>query len=319
MTLSVIKVPNVVSYQIGNDSQTTPYKRWKFGDACEMEKKYGSFDLSLVNEDWKKSIITRKRRRAVNTMPEFPDLNFTAGNILEQIEKYFEEVGKYFENLQLIPIEYCNSTAQLCPAGSPGSQGLPGPKGQRGNTGPRGMQGPPGLIGDAGPQGNQGPPGPRGFKGEIGSLGPRGPLGTSKTSSFDPYAFLSPAQSLEDENSRTLVTFRCKASGNPRPSVSWRFKGQTLLQGDKYSIKDDGTLVIRRVSSEDVGWYVCVATNTLGSHEASGKISDLHFLRYPMGFIENPRPSSLKRKFLSRHVFRDATTRETGHLKCTGK
>lgn len=226
-----------------------------------------------VNEDWKKSIITRKRRQAVNTMPEFPDLNFTAGNILEQIEKYFEEVGKYFENLQLIPIEYCNSTAQLCPAGLPGSQGLLGPKGQRGNTGPRGMQGPPGLIGDAGPQGNQGPPGPRGFKGEIGSLGPRGPVGTSKTSSFEPYAFLSPAQSLEDENSRTLVTFRCKASGNPRPSVSWRFKGQTLLQGDKYLIKDDGTLVIRRVSSEDVGWYVCVATNTLGSHEASAPIT----------------------------------------------
>ena len=280
VTLSVIKVPNVVSYQIGHDSQTTPYKRWKFGDDG---KKYGSFDLSLV-KNWKKSVMTRKRRQAVNTMPEFPDLNFTTDNILEQIEKYFEEVGKYFENLQLIPIEYCNSTAGLCPAGSPGSQGLPGPKGQRGNTGARGMRGLPGLVGDAGPPGNQGPPGPRGFKGEIGSLGPRGPMGASKTSSFAPYAFLSPAQSLEDENSRTLVIFRCKASGNPRPSVSWRFKGQTLLQGDKYAIKDDGTLVIQRVSSEDVGWYVCVATNTLGSHEASGKISDLHFVSLSYGF-----------------------------------
>lgn len=248
-----------------------------FGDACEIEKNVFFFYLSLVSEDWKKSVITRKRRQAVNTMPKFPDLNFTAGNILEQIEKYFEKLGKYFENMPLIPIEYCNSTAKLCPAGSPGSQGLPGPKGPRGNTGPRGKKGLPGLTGDAGLPGNDGVPGPRGFKGETGSLGPRGPMGTSTTSSFAPYAFLSPAQSLEDENSRTLVTFRCKTSGNPRPRVSWQFKGQTLLQGDKYSIKDDGTLVIQPVSSEDVGRYVCVATNTLGSHEASGKISDLSF------------------------------------------
>ncbi|HFS3885887.1 TPA: tail fiber protein, partial [Escherichia coli] len=55
--------------------------------------------------------------------------------------------------------------------------GVPGPKGEKGETGPagpRGEQGPKGEKGDPGPKGERGATGPAGPRGETGPMGPPG-------------------------------------------------------------------------------------------------------------------------------------------------
>lgn len=64
-----------------------------------------------------------------------------------------------------------------------GPQGVPGPKGDKGDVGPQGPQGPQGEKGDPGPQGVKGDPGEKGeqgiqgLKGDTGPKGEQGPVG----------------------------------------------------------------------------------------------------------------------------------------------
>ena len=74
-----------------------------------------------------------------------------------------------------------------------------------------------------------------------------------------------------DEGGNT--NFYCTAGGNPRPRVEWRFKGRKLQSGSKHWIKDDAELNIKHLNYSDVGQYTCVATNILGSHQASGNLT----------------------------------------------
>ena len=57
-----------------------------------------------------------------------PDFNFSMDSILE-------EMNKYFEKLQIMTLQYCNSNATSCPAGPPGPPGPVGPRGKRGKKG----------------------------------------------------------------------------------------------------------------------------------------------------------------------------------------
>ncbi|HEH5922191.1 TPA: collagen-like adhesin Lcl [Legionella pneumophila] len=61
--------------------------------------------------------------------------------------------------------------------GEAGPQGLPGPKGDQGEAGPQGLPGPKGDQGEAGPQGLPGPKGDRGEAGPQGLPGPKGDRG----------------------------------------------------------------------------------------------------------------------------------------------
>ena len=63
---------------------------------------------------------------------------------------------------------------------TPGPQGEPGPRGEKGDTGEPGPQGEKGDTGEPGPQGekgNTGEPGPQGERGEKGEQGEPGPQG----------------------------------------------------------------------------------------------------------------------------------------------
>ncbi|EJB4016879.1 tail fiber protein [Escherichia coli] len=55
--------------------------------------------------------------------------------------------------------------------------GVPGPKGEKGDTGPAGLAGPQGPKGDTGAAGPAGAQGPKGDKGDPGVAGPAGPAG----------------------------------------------------------------------------------------------------------------------------------------------
>ncbi|MBI4299479.1 MAG: collagen-like protein [Chloroflexi bacterium] len=65
----------------------------------------------------------------------------------------------------------------VIPAGPPGSTGLQGPKGDKGDTGTTGLQGSKGDKGDTGITGLQGPKGDKGDTGITGLQGPKGDKG----------------------------------------------------------------------------------------------------------------------------------------------
>ena len=179
-----------------------------------------------------------------------------------------------------MPVKYCKSSEKVCPAGPPGipgtrgakgSRGRRGPKGTRGKTGTQCVMGPPGKHGKTG---MTGPTGPRGEKGETGVPGPigmPGPPGKPGESISAPQVMLSPAEQTRDEGRNTNLY--CTAGGNPRPRIEWRFKGSKLLSGSKHWTKDDGELNIKNLNYNDAGRYTCVATNILGSHQASGNLT----------------------------------------------
>ena len=217
-----------------------------------------------------------------------------------------------FQLGKFIPNEYCRSNARVCPAGPPGrpgprgskgSRGRRGPKGTRGKTGTQGTMGPPGkygkpgmtgptglrgikgemglqgppgttgISGERGPPGERGAPGRRGEKGDRGSPGPTGvsgPPGIPGKSISAPQTVLLPGENTVDEGQNT--TFNCTVSGNPTPRVEWKFEGEILSSGLKYSI-EEGLLTINQLNFSDAGLYSCVATSALGSAEASSSLT----------------------------------------------
>ncbi|XP_078364982.1 uncharacterized protein LOC144649364 isoform X2 [Oculina patagonica] len=178
-----------------------------------------------------------------------------------------------------MPVKYCKSSEKVCPAGPPGIPGARGAKGSRGRRGPKGTRGRTGLQGVMGPPGKQGKTGltgstgPRGEKGDVGVPGPKGmpgPPGRPGESISAPQVMMSPTEQTRDEGGNSK--FYCTAGGNPPPRIEWRFKGSKLAPGSKYWIQDNGELNIKHLNYSEAGTYTCVATNILGSHEASGNL-----------------------------------------------
>ena len=235
-----------------------------------------------------------------------PDFNFSVDSILE-------EMNKYFEKLQIMTLQYCNSTATSCPAGPPGPPGPVGPRGKRGKrgrpgdrgprgfdgsdgalgmTGPMGIPGLPGLTGlvgspgpmgpvgpegPIGPVGSPGPMGPPGLDGSIGLLGPPGPMGPSGPpgapgrpgkATSDKHVVVSPSK--QTANMETSATFYCTIDGEHTSGTQWKFNGQNLTSGEKYSISDNGILIIKRLNYKDAGQYTCVGKDVFGRPESSG-------------------------------------------------
>ena len=55
------------------------------------------------------------------------------------------------------------------------------------------------------------------------------------------------------------LTLNCSATGDPQPVISWRKQGGHLPVGRNQQI--DGALVIRDITKNDTGYYVCTATS----------------------------------------------------------
>nr|XP_048286978.1 hemicentin-1 isoform X1 [Myodes glareolus] len=61
------------------------------------------------------------------------------------------------------------------------------------------------------------------------------------------------------------VTLPCKASGIPKPSITWSKKGELISTGSaKFSAGADGSLFVVSPGSEESGEYICTATNAAG-------------------------------------------------------
>ena len=225
--------------------------------------------LSAVNNASKESPATvrpRNRRQAFpDNIPDTPYLNFT-------IDDVFEEMDKYFEKLQLIPIQYCNSSGKICPAGPPGGPGPAGARGPRGRRGPKGKEGSPGFMGPPGMPGDDGIQGPQGEKGDTGAPGPKGmpgPPGRPGGSAL--CVTVTPTKQLKNVGDETV--FYCTVGRNTSARIEWRFNNKKLVQGDRHSFKDNGKLIIKSLLYDDAGNYTCVARNILGSSEAYGYLT----------------------------------------------
>ncbi|XP_015146078.2 hemicentin-1 isoform X21 [Gallus gallus] len=61
------------------------------------------------------------------------------------------------------------------------------------------------------------------------------------------------------------VTLPCKASGVPKPSITWSKKGEVIFpSNEKFSAGSDGSLYVVSPEGEETGEYVCTATNAAG-------------------------------------------------------
>ncbi|XP_030626728.1 hemicentin-1 [Chanos chanos] len=62
------------------------------------------------------------------------------------------------------------------------------------------------------------------------------------------------------------VTLPCKATGSPRPTITWQKEGISILTtGTGFTVLPNGALQISRAKVEDSGTYMCVAQNPAGT------------------------------------------------------
>lgn len=72
--------------------------------------------------------------------------------------------------------------------------------------------------------------------------------------------------------SNTTITIRCPVSGVPNPSVSWKMDDNQITEGDRFSITDGSTLIIKRPGVEDSAKYTCSVENKFGKDYISSLV-----------------------------------------------
>jgi hemicentin len=62
----------------------------------------------------------------------------------------------------------------------------------------------------------------------------------------------------------TDVSLHCVVDGKPMPRIDWKYQSNDITISNKYSIFQNGTLVVHSVGEYDNGLYTCCANNTFG-------------------------------------------------------
>ena len=70
----------------------------------------------------------------------------------------------------------------------------------------------------------------------------------------------------------TSVTIQCHASGVPPPTVTWTKDGQKITSGDRYTVQEDGSLLIRESEKSHTARYTCTAESAAGEDSASSTV-----------------------------------------------
>ncbi|CAL1263374.1 unnamed protein product [Larinioides sclopetarius] len=160
-------------------------------------------------------------------------------------------------------------------SGRDGIPGIPGTPGTSGRNGTHGIPGSPGPRGPPGPPGPQGLPGPRGKKGVPGKSGTPGVPGIKAWSVNgseikDVKDLLIPPSIVDIEPVTTLIVdeghrvrLECHATGKPQPMYTWRSDENKSIRLKKWlqSAVNSSHLEIQQVSRDQMGVYLCVASN----------------------------------------------------------
>ncbi|XP_071807106.1 peroxidasin homolog isoform X2 [Asterias amurensis] len=64
--------------------------------------------------------------------------------------------------------------------------------------------------------------------------------------------------------SRATIRLPCSASGDPTPVITWSKDGIQIPESTKFTISEEGHLVIHNISPDDEGRYECAARNSIG-------------------------------------------------------
>ena len=73
----------------------------------------------------------------------------------------------------------------------------------------------------------------------------------------------------------TSITIQCPTSGVPTPTVTWTKDNQEITNDGRYTIHDDGSLLISEAVEEDSARYTCIADSVTGKDSASSAIKIL--------------------------------------------
>ena len=71
----------------------------------------------------------------------------------------------------------------------------------------------------------------------------------------------------------TSITIQCPTSGVPTPTVTWTKDGEQITNDGRYTIQDDGSLLISEAGEEDNTRYTCTAGSVAGKGNASSTIN----------------------------------------------
>ena len=70
----------------------------------------------------------------------------------------------------------------------------------------------------------------------------------------------------------TSITIQCPTSGVPTPTVTWRKDNQEITNDGRYTVQDDGSLLIGETDIEDSARYTCTADSVTGKDSASSTV-----------------------------------------------
>ena len=70
----------------------------------------------------------------------------------------------------------------------------------------------------------------------------------------------------------TSITIQCPTSGVPTPTVTWTKDGEQISNDGRYTVQDDGSLLISRTDEDDSARYTCIADSIIGKDNASSKV-----------------------------------------------
>lgn len=62
----------------------------------------------------------------------------------------------------------------------------------------------------------------------------------------------------------TRITIQCHASGVPKPNITWAKDGQKLSGSGRYTVQDDGSLLINKSDKQEAARCICTANNVAG-------------------------------------------------------
>ncbi|PVD21525.1 hypothetical protein C0Q70_17323 [Pomacea canaliculata] len=106
----------------------------------------------------------------------------------------------------------------------------------------------------------------------------------SLTVQVPPVIQLASSQIVASVGDRTVLP--CVTTGNPLPTITWSFDRRPIdPRNSRYTVMEDGSLVINSVQEDDTGSYVCSAVNEVGRDSQS------HLLRVqvPPRFVREPQ------------------------------